>query len=209
MRSIIHLSPTDVIEKRPFTHPDHTFRDKNTLHYMINQLCLILENPHLATDVARTILFNVPDQDSWIHRIVLAQPERLRNLTPLTLVGFFGQRREDANLELAHEFDNTLIKEIPENPDLLSYSTIALQNDDYANMVIFANPEALNDWSRSQAHAQAVNQLAPGYYWSIRLYNGILPQGIADGQNLHLVRAKYFDYSSDPMWHAIREMQVH
>jgi hypothetical protein len=206
---MLHLQPAQTLTERPFTHPDHLAVDQRTLSYMAGQVCVLLEYPYLSAEPPHIVLFNRPDHSNWFHRIVIAQPEELREVRPLTIVGFFGQKRDDADMELAHEFDRVLIAEIPAHPGLLSYSTMALSDGNYANLVIFAHDEARNGWSSSQAHAQAVRQLSPNYYWTVCIYNGRLPQGIYHHHHLQLSRANYYDYQSEPRWQAVREITSH
>jgi hypothetical protein len=203
---MLHLQTNELIIERPFTHPDHITADQKTLCYMAVQVCALLEYPYLASEPPYIVLFNRPDHSNWFHRIVIAQPQELREVRPLTIVGFFGQKRDDANVELAHEFDRILIAEIPTHPGLLSYSTMALSGGNYANLVVFAHDDARNGWSSSRAHAQAVQQLSPNYYRTVCIYNGRLPQGIYQHHHLQLSRAKYYDYQSEPRWQAVREI---
>lgn len=203
MHGTVYLKAEEIVETRPFTHPDHIIHDRNTLRYMLNQVCLLLEYPQ---PVPHTVLFTRSHDGDWFHRLILPQPEQLRCQKPLIVVGFFGQRRENADRELIREFEQILLAEIEEHPGLLSYSTMALANGDYGNLVLFANQKARDHWSTSQAHAQAVNVLSPSYYWSVRIYNGRLPDGITHSSDLSLTRVKYYDYRSQPMWRAVREI---
>lgn len=202
---VVTLQPADVLQNRPFTHPNHIVGDVNSLRYMVDQLCMLMERPHLYENSPRPIVVHQPPGDQWTYRLVIVRPEELRAERQLTFVGFLGQRRQGADQELAHEFDRALVAEIPDYPGLLSYSTMALISGNYSNLVLFTDPSAKQQWSRSQAHAQAVNRLAPNYYHSVRLYNGILPRGIHGSRDLHLKRVKYYDYRDDPWWHAVRE----
>jgi len=204
-KPVTTLQPSDIVHSRPFTHPSHTVGDVNSLRYMVDQLCMFMEAPHLYADSSPPIIVHQPPGDQWTYRLVIVRPEELRAERPLTFVGFLGQRREGSNKELAHEFDRTLVAEIPDYPGLLSYSTMALISGNYSNLVLFTDPAAKQQWSRSQAHAQAVNRLAPDYYLSVRLYNGVLPRGIHASRELRLKRIKYYDYQDDPWWHAVRE----
>ena len=198
------LQATDVLRNRPFTHPNHIPGDVNSLRYMVDQLCMFMEAPHLYQDRPRPIVVHQPRAEQWTYRLVIVRPEALRAKRTLTFVGFLGQRRDDADEELAHEFDRSLVAEIPDYPGLLSYSTMALISGNYSNLVLFTDPTAKQQWSRSRAHAQAVNRLAPDYYLSVRLYNGILPRGIHTSRELRVKRVKYYDYQDDPWWHAVR-----
>jgi len=204
MENVVQLSPTDILAERPFTHPTHIPGDLNTLRYMARQLCLTLQNPHMSTDLPQTILFNLPGKSSWIHRQVLANPQHFQETSLIHVVGFFGQSRSRANIELAQKFDITLMKEIPQHEGLISYSTMLLKDGNYANLVLFTSETAQMGWSRSEAHAKAVYELSPGYYHSIRIYNGRLPHGIHQSEALTLHKARYFDYDQTPMWRGVR-----
>ena len=206
MESVVHLSSTDILPERPFTHPSQIPGDLATLRYMARQLCLTLENPHMMADAPQTILFNLPGQNSWIHRLVLANPHHFEQPNLLYVVGFFGWSRSQADIELAQEFDKTLIKEIPQHEGLASYSTMLLKDGNFANLVLFINEQTQFDWSRSEAHAKAVYDLSPGYYHSVRIYNGRLPHGIHQNDKLHLHKARYFDYDQSPMWRGVRTL---
>ena len=98
------------------------------------------------------------------------------------------------------------MNEIPQHNGLISYSTMLLRDGNYANLVLFTDPSAQIDWSRSEAHAKAVYELSPGYYHSIRIYNGRLPRGIHQSDALDLHKARYFDYDQTPMWRGVRTL---
>ncbi|WP_420630224.1 hypothetical protein [Candidatus Leptofilum sp.] len=206
MDSVVHLSPTHILAERPFTHPKHIPGDLETLRYMARQLCLTLQNPHMLPDIPQTILHNRPGQTSWTHRQVLAHPIHFREEKLFHIVGFFGQSRSQADIELAQEFDLTLMTEIPQHEGLASYSTMLLKDGNYANLVLFTSEEAQMGWGRSEAHASAVYDLSPGYYHSIRIYNGRLPHGIHHSDMLTLHKARYFDYDQTPMWRGVRTL---
>lgn len=207
MAPILTLKPTEVVQARPFTNPDRIANDVNTLRFMVDQLCLFLENNHFNTNQSSPIIVHQPSRDNWFYRLVIARPEILVQPGELAFVGFLGHRREDANLELADEFDQILVNEIPDYPGLLSYSTMALVSGDFSNLVIFTDNSVKEQWSKSKAHEQAVRKLSPDFYVSIKLYNGQLPGGLADSRALQLTRIKYYDYRVQPRWHAVREFQ--
>jgi hypothetical protein len=204
MDQAITLGPTEIIEDRPFTNPDRITNDVNTIRFMVDQLHLFLENRQLYSGQTPPIIVHQPKRENWLYRLVIARPELLMQPRELTCVGFLGHRRVDANTELATEFDEILVDEIPEYPGLLSYSTMALVSGDYSNLVVFEKPSVKGEWSNSKAHDQAVRRLAPDYYLSIKLYNGRLPGGLFDSNSLRLTRVKYFDYQDTPMWRAVR-----
>jgi hypothetical protein len=193
-----------MVKGRAFTNPEQIPNDLNTWRYMTDQIYLFLRNPHLYAGLKRPITFYRPDPHNWLYRLVIPNPDRLQNQNEITFVGFLGKRRENANITLGGEFDNTLVGEIPEHPDLLCYNTMAQSCGNFSNLVLFANEAAKTGWGHSKAHGQAVSKLAPEYYESSRLYNGILPNGVSDSHSLHITKVKYFDYEQKPMWHAVR-----
>ena len=202
MDGIIALGPADIVNERPFTHPDHTIADLNVLRYMVDRLGLIIEYPFMYAGLPQPLRLQQPAA----HRLVIVQPDRLKTLDRLTVIGFFGEKRPDADPSLTDEFDTILIDDFPQHPDLLSYSTLALQAGNFGNLVLFAHPEATQHWSRSKAHAQAAGKLAPNYYASVRIYNGLLPDGIRNSKSLRIVHVKYFDYRNTSLWRAVRTL---
>ena len=100
-----------------------------------------------------------------------------------------------------------LFSEMRKHEGLLSYSSLELTNGDYGNCVIFANEAAKDNWGYSKVHAEAVDDLSPLYYKSVRLYNGIISGNVFDFYRLKLTIAKYFDYSESPAWFGSRQLE--
>lgn len=206
MSATTFLGPQDFLATRPFTHPQLIAKDRANLRYMLAQLCLLLEYPYLPDGNPHIVLFRGSGMDAWFHRLVLARNDDAWAAMPLTVVGFFGRRREDANLELAREFDRLLIAEFPEYPGLCAYSTMALDGGNYGNLVVFSDGEARHQWSTSRAHSQAASTLSPNYYLTVTIYHGELQRGLMETGALRLTKAKYFDYQCQPRWEAVREI---
>ena len=122
----------------------------------------------------------------------------------LSIVGFFGQKRFDGDVALVNERDRLLAQEMENHPGLISYSSLELTNGDYANCVLFVDEAAKNHWGTSPVHAQVVRELSPCYYYSVRLYNGLLTGDLCQRPELQLTCAKYYDYSCQPAWRALR-----
>lgn len=203
---MIRLNPQDIVAERPFTHPTQVAKDLITLRHMANELSRILENPHYPAQRNSPFTLLQPNPAEWTHRLIITQPEQLLAASQLTIVGFLSIKRRDASVALIQDYDKILVAELPQYPDLLSYSTIAHSSGDYSNLVVFARPEGRTHWSTSRAHAEAVHQLSPNYYTSVRLYNGVLPNGIMASEQLTVTAVKYFDYQSTPPWDAIRHL---
>lgn len=199
---IHHLDANDILEERPFTHPAHIDTDRRILCYMIDHLCLILQYTEFYQHLQQPMTLSQPT----FHRVVLAANAHARMHNRLMMVGFFGERRPNADQNLAFEFDAILIKELPAHTGILSYCTLQIDNGDYANLVLFDSESAKSEWGRSRAHAEAVEKLAPNYYFSVRIHNGVLPHGVTSGAQLKIERIKYFDYRDGVLWRAIRQL---
>jgi hypothetical protein len=210
MTEIRYLEPMEIVAERPFTHPSHTTNDLSALRYMIDQLCLLLSEPGRYAQQPPPVTLYQSEANGRQHRFVMAQPEQLQIPNrPLTVVGFFGQKRKRISVSLTPlmaAMDQALREEFPNHPELFSYSTLELADEDCGNLVLFAHDAAIDYWGRSQAHMRAVYELSPSYYDSVRLYNGRLPLGLMVSNLLHLSRIKYYDYSSVPLWRAVREI---
>jgi hypothetical protein len=206
MENIVQLAHTDILTERPFTHPMHIPGDLSTLLSMAHELYLTLQNSPDLTSLPQMIIFNMPDQLNWRHRQVLANPLHFTRPDPIHVVGFFSQKRSQVNMEPIKEFDQTLMMEIPHHDGLISYSSKLLDDGNFANLVLFINEAAQMQWSRSEVHAKAANELSPNYFQWIRIYNGLLPHGIQRSSALSLHKARYFDYEQNPVWRGERTL---
>ena len=204
--NVIQLSATDVVEGRSFTNLRHTTLDLQAIRFMVACVCLALEEASARPDPNLPLLLHQPSAVKWTQRMVITQPSRLRALAPLTVVGFFGLRNRDANVGLAQRLDRQLIPELTDHETLLAYATVALPSGNFGNLVLFTSPEGKEQWGRSEKHAEAVRLLTPDFYAAVRLYNGVLPEGIAAPDALQLLLIKYYDYGELPIWRAVRQL---
>ena len=205
--TLVQLTPTDIVTDRPFTDLSHTTQDTQAIRFMVVCVGLVLGQLSELERAAGAVQFHQPSSESWVHRVVITQPERLLVQAPLTTVGFFGIKSAKANVPLAQRLDRQLIPELSNYDDLLAYATICLPTGNFANLVLFASPEGKDLWGQSTKHAEAIRLLTPDYYAAVRLYNGELPYGIADPDSLRLALVKYYDYGSHPLWRAVRSLQ--
>jgi hypothetical protein len=82
---------------------------------------------------------------------------------------------------------------------------MGLPNGDFGNLVLLSNEEAKTKWMQGKIHNRAV-ELSPDYYQYVRINNGVLPEGIMKPDLLQITRVKYYDYSEDPSWKAVRKL---
>jgi hypothetical protein len=208
--AVVILQPDEVVAGRPFTDVQHTQTDLAILRYLVAHLEMTLDSRTSDEQDRRPLERYFPTAERWWHRVMVTQPECLLAARPLIIVGFFGQRRHNLNVsrvELAHALDKSLMSELPSYEDLLAYCTLALPTGDYSNLVVFAREEGIKHWGRSKTHAEAVRELTPDYYLSVRLYNGLLPSGLQRADELRLTQVKYYDYQQSPQWRAVRPFQ--
>lgn len=200
MKQPLYLGPNDIILERPLTHPSHTFADFYVLRYIVDQLNLARSQCLRQPEV-----IHQSELDGRPLRLVILQPEFLNKMQELSVVGFFGYKKADVSFEHLNQLDKQLVNQLPKHSGLLSYCTLQLHNDSSANLVLFANPEAKAGWGTSDIHSQAI-QLAPDYYTFVRIYNGHLPKGINESSSLYVTLARYFDYQSNSLWTAVRQV---
>lgn len=194
------LSAAEILTDRPFTDPAYTAQDLATITFALQQVRTLASQPHQATQL------------QWLeiterkHRFILIDHQALITLSNLILVGFFGQRRRDADVDVVNRVDGDLVAELTEHEGLLSYCTLLLENGDYGNVVLFASEEAKLHWSTSERHSYAARTLSPKFYESVRLHNGYIPGGLYSGQPPVVERTKYLDYRGMLPWRAVRQL---
>jgi hypothetical protein len=171
---------------------------------MTEALCRVMVQTQNFPDLPRPYILFFEETGGRFHRICLSQPEQLLLAGELAVVGFCGKKRPGVDRGPLDAIDDKLIEEIPGHKHLLSYSTLQLESYNTVNLVLFDHPQGADHWSTSKEHAQAV-RMSPNYYTVIRLHNAILPGGLLANNRLVLLRTKYYDFQTEPVWQAIRE----
>lgn len=200
----ITLSAVDVLPDRPFTCLSYSQRDLADLERMLLVLRNVLweEKPALRSN--RLDIFYLKEDDGRPHRVVISNWDDLLAQETRVVVGFFGQRRPDADPTQTHIADAVLLQEFTQHPDLLSYSSMQLLDGDWGNLVLFRTLQGPLHWGQSRYHAEAAQEISPQYYNSIRLHNGELAGGPLSGQPVRLTCTKYYDFTQQPLWRAVR-----
>jgi len=199
----ISLGTVEEITERPFTHTDHISKDREILVYMAKQLNLVLEEHPDLLGTSGTIFRDEPD--GRYHRHFVSRAEELSRAKNIYLVGFFSHRQKGAFIDYFGDIDDRLVKQIPTFQEILSYSTMALPDTNYGNLVLLSDEEIKLKWMHGELHSQAV-AMAPGYYQFVRINNGVLPEGIMRPDLLQITHVKYYDYEEDPPWKAVRKL---
>ena len=200
---LVVLKSDELITERPFTHLNYIPKDRDVLLYMAGRLCMVLETSPDGLQADLPILIDEPD-GRW-HRFYVPRPNVLMQASPVFVVGFFGHKRKGMHVSHFGNLDNLLIEQIPTFEGVLSYSTMSLPDGNYGNLVLLADEGIKLRWMEGETHSRAVAR-SPGYYQSIRIDNGIFPDGILQLDSLRITRVKYYDYREDPAWRAVREL---
>lgn len=199
----ISLGKIESIAERPFTHTDHIAKDWEILVHMAKKLCFVLEkHPDLLGENGSLI---IDEPDGRYHRFFVPRPTVLSQAKDIYLVGFFSHKQAGAALDHFGDLDNRLIEQLPRFQEILSYSTMALPDGDFGNLVLLSDEEVKLKWMQGNIHSRAV-ELSPAYYQFVRINNGMLPEGIMQPDSLKITRVKYYDFEQDPPWKAIREL---
>ncbi|MEZ4709521.1 MAG: hypothetical protein R3A44_20090 [Caldilineaceae bacterium] len=177
---------------------------------MIKRLGKVIDVLTRLEETTRHALLQQVEPDLREHRIILGPAWRAPRdkEIALSVVGFFGQKRFDGDAGLINARDRLLAQEMENHLGLISYSSLELTNGDYANCVLFVDDAAKNHWGSSPLHAQIATELSPRYYFSVRIYNGVLSGKLWQESVLQLTCAKYYDYSCQPAWRALRRLDA-
>jgi hypothetical protein len=192
------------IETRPFTDPENSLEDLETMRYMAHQLTDNYDDPVVCDFGPGKKPICQSDPSGRHFRIYYVQADLLFRLKNLTVVGFFGHKRPRADIRPLIQADKKFEDEFHHHPGLLSLSTVRLSNGDFGNLVLFTDPEAKDNWNYSKLHYETVSRVSPPYYKTIRLNNAVLPEGLENPENLQLIRVKYLDYQTEPHWRGVR-----
>ncbi|SRR6266498_1383714 len=206
---LIRLGQFEQVPNRRFADPQHSYADVTVLEYMRARLRETLCGANIdATDPVNRELYiqSIKEDGERLHRLVILSRQQLLNAATLTVVGFFGHKRSAAKPAILQDIDTELLQEFLHHTYVLSYSSLELPDRNWANMVLMLDATGIEHWRASQRHAYAARELAPHFYDSIRLHNGTLPGGLA-APHLILLSTKYYDYSGDNWWHAIRDFR--
>ncbi|GEM46753.1 hypothetical protein [Deinococcus cellulosilyticus] len=195
----VQLAFEEQLPERPFTDPAHNALDLSNLQDMQDTL--------LGTLLTGRTHEERLEHGQWPHTLHVFDPHALQNLPELAFVGFRSILRPDAPADIRQELsaiDAKLVEALRQEPSpaILSYSSRQLDPFNWLNLVVLKDLSHMGYWQHSAHHQRASQHLSPHYYQGIRLHNGLLKGGIQG--TLQLVSTKYYDFSADRPWLAIR-----
>ncbi|MGH8928476.1 MAG: hypothetical protein ACRDWH_09010 [Acidimicrobiia bacterium] len=200
------LSSDQSVARRPFTSPGLYPRDLAILGYMLEDLRALL----VKMDAGKPSIVAYQPIEWLVHdlkrRVVIGDSMSLHNRRQAHLVGFFGERHLDRDSAPLEEANLEIVLELRNYPGILSYSSMELVDGNWANLVLHNVAADRETWRASEAHARVARELSPQFYRTVRIHNGILPDGVMGSRSIVVERTKYWDYGSKTVWHAVREL---
>jgi hypothetical protein len=197
------LGVDETVDAHPCTDTSLYAPDLDLLAYLLQDLRSLLR----SNDAGKIDLVAHEPKLWTVHglrrRTVVCEPEQIRLRERVHVVGFFADRRDDIDYDSLDGLELSLLLEFRQYPGILSYSSMELANEYWANLVVHAEPDDTEAWRRSTAHGRAVD-VSPRLYSSIRIHNGHLDGGVTANQAIALDATKYWDYGCDPVWQAVR-----
>lgn len=200
-----HLKPLQIVQDRPFTDVSLNADDLYAMRHMAERLFDFLNGPEDVAEGPRPLHVSLAAPNGEHVRVILNHTEKLQDTTDLYIVGFFGQVRPNADRTAIDGVDVTLLGEFGAYPAVLGYCTTRLRDGNFGNLVILSAEGVREHWRESTHHQYAVAELAPAYYASVRLHNGLMRGGLKAQPEIELKRTKYFDYANGP-WCGLREL---
>ncbi|MGI9597416.1 MAG: hypothetical protein ACR2QK_14730 [Acidimicrobiales bacterium] len=200
----IHLA----LDESPVDHPSagirHYLPDLALLNYLLQDLRALLRRA-----AADQLTLSPHQEITWfVHglkrRTVICDPAALLVPGDVLIVGFCGDRRSTGEAAGVDHAELDVIAEFPDYPGILSYSSVELVDNQWANLVVHTSPTDRREWRHGKVHIRAAEELAPLVYHNVRIHNGGIRNGPIGSDTVAIVTTKYFDYDCDPMWHAER-----
>jgi len=199
------LGPQETAAGRGFTDPGEIVPDLAAAARMLAEIQHQVRHGEPVPARTRPRVVERREASGRLHRAILFDPRRLGDGRDLVWVGFFGVKRREVDSAPLTAMDDELVQELPAHPDILSYSSLELDDVDWGNLILLDGDEAREHWRDGARHAYATRELAPRQYLYVRLHQGVLPGGACTGLTPVLRRTKYFDYRDGIIWRAERE----
>lgn len=203
MDELVRLGASEVPAGRAFAHPVCTVDDLVSIRGMAATLRQILDGRSTRFVPAHPLTLEAGDE-THPHRVIVCDAAALRKASMPSFVGFFAIKRLGLDHAPLTEVDDQLVTELPQHPGILSYSSIALADGNWGNLIILRSSADGERWRDGERHAWAVRVLAPAHYSSVRMHSGQFAGGLRSGREPVLLRTRYWDYEPSPAWRAER-----
>jgi hypothetical protein len=166
----------------------------SAIERMLQRLREVVRHVHRMPPSVGTISMSFRDAQKQGHRVVLLSLDQLRGIGDLTLVAFFGLRRDDISDEPLYGADSELIDELRDHSGIVSYSSLDLGEKRSGNVVLATSRQALDDWQKSAKHERVSRHLAPRHYASVRIHTGSLLGGLFGGSEASIATTRKLSF---------------
>lgn len=211
MRDVAQLNYHDLLVERPFTDPDHVASDSAILLTAAKNAWSLAKQTMLSSGSITPQTIYYPEAEQWQKRTMLLCPSTMLTATSLMVVGFFGNKRTDVDVETessAVEVGHQLCCALYQQTNIVCYvSQLLADAYNYANLVVMDSEQTMANWRENEVHQRVSASISPKFYYNVRIYNGtisITPQ--PHQLSLNLIRVKYFDYTGPETWYGVREL---
>ncbi|MEM7092117.1 MAG: hypothetical protein AAF567_03875 [Actinomycetota bacterium] len=201
-----HLDVNEFPAAHPCADPALYHADIALLNYLLQDLRVLVRKAATGHTQITPYQSFTWDVHGLKRRTVVCDPDALLDADDVLMVGFFGDRRQSGEAAEVDTAELDVIGEFARYPGILSYSSIELINDQWANLVVHRHASDRTDWRASQVHIEAAEDLAPLVYHSVRIHNGCIPSGPIGSGTVIIESTKYWDYDAAPTWHAVRTL---
>jgi hypothetical protein len=137
------------------------------------------------------------------HRLAVPDWDALERASPAVGVGFFGQAHADVDHAPIAVLEDEIVERACAIGGLLAYHNALLEPGRWANLVVFADADAVGGLRGDELHASAV-ALTPVHYSSLRLHRGSLAAGALGEAPFSLERTLFLDFSEVPPKRSVR-----
>lgn len=197
------------VDESPQDHPCADVRlydsDIALLNYLLQDLRVLVRRMakhEIKVSAHQSLLWEVHGLN---RRTVVCDPTRLLRPDDFLMVGFLGDRRARTGSGF-DEAELDIIEQLRSHPGILSYSSIELVDDQWANLVVHTQTGDREAWRHSDVHISAAEILAPKMYHSVRIHNGCIRGGVIGSETVVIESTKYWDYDARELWHAMRRL---
>lgn len=202
----VALAPNEDPADREFAAVARYPGDLALLNYLLQDLRVLVRRACKGEIDLRCQQIVSWDVHGLQRRTVVCDPDGLRTDQIVHMVGFFGDRRQVIDEPTLHRSEWSLIDEFVNHPGILSYSSIELVDNYWANLVVHLDPADRETWRHCPAHVRAVMDVAPYVYHGVRIHNGCIAGGVVGSATVTIESTKYWDYDVTPVWHAVRRI---
>lgn len=202
----LHLA----LDESPAGHPcadvELYHADLALLNYLLQDLRALLRQAAAGEVILEPYAEKTWEVHGLARRTVICDPESLTKGGDVLIVGFFGDRRPTKDAAEVDSAELDVIAQFRTFPGIMSYSSVELIDNQWANLVVHRATTDREQWRHSDVHIRAAEELAPLVYHSVRIHNGRIHGGPIGSGTPVIDSTKYFDYECSPMWHATRTL---